>query len=141
MDRVCTTAAPKDWKMPPRLTVAFPPSVNDRAVVGSYCKMPPLLTVTLRATAVVSIVTVVPVAITASSAEVGTCPHDQIPGLLQLPEVVEVQVTRGFFGRAGGIGTHSSALCIAACACHACHSEESRRTGRPSCCHTVPCQQ
>src|SRR5438270_13520968 len=139
MDRVCVVAATPAWKVPPRLTVALPTNVRDRAVAGSYCKTPALLTVRLRATAAVSMVTVVPVAITASSAAVGVWPHDQVPALLQLPEANEVQVAKGDFGRAGGIGTHSSALCMAASACKVCHSDGSRRTRRPSCSHAVDC--
>src|SRR5437867_4122102 len=108
-------------KAPPNEIVTLPPTVIERAAAGSYCNIPevPWPTVRLRATAAVSIVTVWPLAIMASSAAVGTKPHDQVPGLLQLPEPNEVQVTRGYFGRAGGIGAHSSARCIAAAACHA----------------------
>ena len=40
MDRVCVAAAAPAWKVPPTETVALPPSVNERAVVGSYCKTP-----------------------------------------------------------------------------------------------------
>src|SRR5262249_42461069 len=49
-------------------------------------------------------------AITASSAAVGTWPHDQIPELLQLPDAVEVQVTRGIFGFAARAGAHSKGI-------------------------------
>src|SRR5260221_7828587 len=136
MDRVCVAAATPAWKVPPRLTVALPPSVNDRAVAGSYCNVPPLLTVRLRATAAVSMVTIEAVAMTASSAAVGTWPHDQVPGLLQLPVANEVQVTLGYFGGAGGIGAHSSALCIAN---PACPPQASRRPAPPRCNHGPVC--
>ena len=112
MDRLWLLITPAGlaWNVPLLLTVTLPPTVNDRAVAGSYCKTPeaPWPTVRLRATAAVSIVTVVLLAITASSAAVGTKPHDQIPGLLQRPEAVEVHVTRGIFGGASGAGCRSS---------------------------------
>src|SRR5258708_36849258 len=111
MDRGCVAGATPGGKVPPRLTVALPPSVNDRAVAGSYCNVPPLLTVRLRATAAVSMVTIEAVAMTASSAAVGTWPHDQGPGLLPLPVANEGQVTLGNFGRAGGLGAPSTAPC------------------------------
>src|SRR4029453_6230862 len=105
--------------MAPTATVALPPTVNDRAGVGSYCRTPeaPWPTVRLSATAAVSIVTVCPLAITASSAAVGTKPDDQIPGLLQLPDAVEVHVTRGIFGGAMGVNCHSSGSNWPACGC------------------------
>src|SRR5262245_19273923 len=113
MERVCAVIVPAGfaWKMAPTATVALPPSTSDRAVVGSYCRTPeaPWPTVRLRATAAVSIVTVVPLAMTTSSAAVGTKPHDQIPRLLQRPVAVEVHVTRGTFGGAGGTNSHASA--------------------------------
>ena len=87
------TPAGLAWKIP--FTVALPPKVSDRTNAGSYCKTPPPSTVRLRATAAVSIVTAWPLAMTASSEAVGTKPHDQIPGLLQLPDAVDVHVTRG----------------------------------------------
>src|SRR5438477_11644984 len=52
-------------------------------------------------------VTVWPLAIVTSSAAVGTKPHDQMAGLPQLPEAIEVQRTRGFCRRACAVGTHS----------------------------------
>src|SRR5262249_53320960 len=125
-------------KVPPVETVALPPNVRDRAVVGSYCNTPetPWPTVRLLATAAVSMVTVWPLAMTTSSAAVGTNPHDQVPGLLQLPVPSEVQVTRGYFGGAGGIGAHSSARCIAMAAC----PTEGSRGLRPCCCsHDAVC--
>ena len=96
--------------MPPGETMRLPLSVSDWATAGSYCKTPakPWPTVTLRATAAVSIVTKVPSPIMAVSAAVGTIPQDQIAGLLQFPEAIDVQVTRGALGRAWGTGAHSS---------------------------------
>src|SRR6478609_8806532 len=80
------------WKRAPLATVTLLPTVNVWAFAGSYCRTPdvPCPMVTLSATADVSTVTVVPLAMIAASAAVGTKPQLQVPALLQLPEPVDV---------------------------------------------------
>ena len=79
-----------DWNVPPACTLTFEPTVSVRAVVCSYWRTPPEATVSEKAMAAVSIVTVFPVAIVTASPAPGTPAGDQVPGALQRPVPAEV---------------------------------------------------
>src|SRR5689334_11916788 len=94
-----------DCNVPPLAIVTLPPTVSVRIVVASNCRIPevPWPTVTLRATAAVSTVTVAPSAMVTSSAAVGTTPPTQVAVLLQRPPApVETMTAAGAWGRAAG---------------------------------------
>src|SRR5262245_33999130 len=64
------------------------PTLRVRADVGSHCRtagVPPVRTLTVKATAAVSIVTVDPFTMVTLSLTVGTTPPTHVAGALQLP--------------------------------------------------------
>src|SRR5437762_1075049 len=79
--------------------LTFPPTVKVRAVVASHCRTPevPCPTVTLIASAAVSMVTVSPSAMVTSSAAPGTTPPVHVAVLLQLPPPVPLELMGAAF--------------------------------------------